>query len=168
MQTAGTSSKIKNLNFVCAEHVSKNHSESSLRKDRPEDPRGVHGSLCRVLVLKYTGNSRQYPNLGHCFIHLYSIIASSEAERHASSKTALCTDTAEAQPGAPPMEVVLGPHGQSWEMPAVCSTCCAQRGSSTPYLCPKYFPLFPQTALVTRECISHCDVMKLIDFQSFT
>lgn len=56
----------------------------------------------------------------------------------------------------------------SWEISAVRGTRCAWGGSST-HISAQSISLIPQTELaITRECIFHCDIMKLIDFQSFT
>lgn len=101
-------------------------------------------------------------------LFIYSlIIASPEVEHHASSKTASLPHGHTAH-----REEVQGPRAQLVNSPpfATQAPCMLLRGQSIiPPLCPKRVSVtYSQTALTTRECIFHCSVMKLADFQSCT
>lgn len=137
MQTAGTSPNVKNLNSVQNIYV-KTTPRALCERTVQRPVRGAWKSLQG----SGTPVNRQYPNLGRYFIHLYSIIASSEAKRHASSKTAFCMDTAEAQPGAPPMEWCWDPMVKLGNLCSAWHTLCLGR-KQHPYLCSKYFSHFP-------------------------
>lgn len=165
MQTAGTSSRIKNLNFVCAEHLRTNHTRALCKRTVPKTREGgtevfarfcysskkaIQGSILIWAIISFTCTlllPYQKPNV---------MPAAKQP----------CVWTQKHNLVLLPWKV-LGPHGQSWASSAVWDTCCAQE-EAEPISAQSISLSFPLTALITREYIFHCDTMKRIDFQSFT